>query len=328
MDFVLSYLFYCSGNESEMELNIALQEKAQFVIGFLETFLFNRSKKEFNNIQVQIIHDAVISVLKPFAKGLIERELTHDFETNPTLTDLFAEIRKSVTVESYDNEDTMQLIEAVRKTTNDNRTERNEKLASVIETSLQEIVDRFHESRGKTQQLLDLLEMNQPYLERFSHKTTIANERAVVFGLEHCPVHFTPAAYCVIYDYVYNRKVCGIGKGKYTWLYLEEADTLFLDYNERIADCIVSTFKRHRVNQIISTLVVQGIGNLLESKTGASIFNNSGFMVFLAQAPYDRDMIKKICNFSDKLLEYTKEPSYGAGILYNNLQWTPFFTGD
>ena len=182
MDLVLAPDFYYE-DPTETDLNIAIEEKADFIIGFLELVL--RVNKNFDTSQAAIIRKAVVSVLKPFVKGLLERKLNYDFTTNPTLADLIEKIEK---------------------------------------------------------QLPGVIDKDDPYLERFLHRTSIADEKTVAFGLDFLPDDVRPAYYYAIYEYVQNKgKINSKETNKYTWLYLEEAHEFLNHYcNKRIDDYIKS----------------------------------------------------------------------------------------
>lgn len=265
MDLVLPSDFYCNDkNTMETSLNIVIEEKADFIICFLG-LLFD---KDFDAAQTKLIHDAVVSILKPFGKRLIEQEVDYDFAANPTFMDL------------------MDLIEP---------------------------------------SMLGVIDGHSPYLNHFSRRTSIADERAVVFGLDNVPERLLSAWYYAIYEYVWNKsKINSKEKNSYTWLYLEGAHIPFNTCRNGKHDYITNTFKQHKTNKIICTLIVQSISYLLESTEMQSVVNNSGFMFYLSQAPQDREFIKQMYSLSDELLEYIKDKPCGMGILYNGQSWTPF----
>ena len=265
MDLVLPSDFYCNDkNTMEASLNIVIEEKADFIICFLG-LLFD---KDFDAAQTKLIHDAVVSILKPFGKRLIEQEVDYDFATNPTFMDLI----------------------------------------DLIEPSMLGVIDG-----------------HSPYLNHFSRRTSITDERAVVFGLDYVPERLLSAWYCAIYEYVWNKsKINSKEKNSYTWLYLEDAYIPFDACRNNKHDYIINTFKQHKTNKIICTLIVQSISYLLESAGIQSVINNPGFMFYLSQAPKDCEFIKQMYSLSDELLEYIKDKPTGWGILYNGQSWTPF----
>ena len=260
MDLVLPSDFYCNDkNTMETSLNIVIEEKANFIICFLG-LLFN---KDFDAAQTKPIHDAVVSILKPFGERLIEQEMNYDFTANPTFMDL---------------------------------------------------IDLIESMLG-----------HSPYLNHFSRRTSITDERAVVFGLDYVPERVLSAWYCAIYEYVWNKsKINSKEKNSYTWLYLEGAHIPFNTCRNSKHDFITNTFKQHKTNKIICTLIVQSISYLLENAEMQSVINNSGFMFYLSQAPKDREFIKQMYSLSDELLEYIKDKPSGMGILFNGQNWTPF----
>ena len=269
-------------------INLAIAEKADFIVGLIETLLPNG--RECNHHEIKLIHDAVYQVLTPFANKLKEdfyacetdeRACVYDFKNNPTLKDILKIIME------HDSED-------------------------------------VHE-------LQELLKAQTPYLEVFCHKTMDFGNR-ILFNLLRTPAKLEPTYYMVICSYMSNQMMLNrleqfgtpYGQLKHLWLYFDEAHQIF--QNKRFADCVMSVYKRSRVNGTICTAITDGVTDLLSTEQGQALFSNSGFMIFLAQSSQDRKLMKEMLNVSDEMLWYVNDRPVGDGIFYNNRAMIPFFT--
>ena len=65
------------------------------------------------------------------------------------------------------------------------------------------------------------------------------------------------------------------------------------------------------------TGITQDVEDLLRTPQGISMFNNTGFFIFMNQSPIGRTRIQNLYQVSDNLLEFIKDKPSGSGLIYN-----------
>ncbi len=263
-----------------------IAEKAGFIVGLLESLLPNGHKygRECNEYETKLVFDAVYQVLTPFVNKL---KKNYDGE--------------SACVYDFEN---------------------NPTLKDVLNIIL-------CQDNEETQKFRELLTVQMPYLETFCHRTMTFSKR-VIFDLLHTPDKLAVAYYMAIISYTNNRMLLNHyehfnapdGQFKHLWFYFDEANVMLK--NKYFADYVRALYKRSRRYSMICTAVAQSFSELMETEQGQAIFSNSGFMVFLAQSPLDRKLIKEKLNISDEMLDFTNDPPIGSGIFYNCQEMIPF----
>ena len=184
--------------------------------------------------------------------------------------------------------------------------------------TLKDVLDIIlSQDNEETQEFRELLTVQMPYLEAFCHRTMTFSKR-VVFDLLHTPDKLATAYYMAIISYTNNRMILNHYKQfnapdtqfKHLWFYFDEANRMLK--NKNFADFVRMLYQRsHRYE-------------LMETEQGQAIFNNSGFMVFLAQSVLDRMLMKDTLNVSNEMLDFTNDPPIGSGIFYNCREMIPF----
>ena len=268
-------------------INMEIAEKADFITGLIETLL--PKERKCNDHEVKLIQDAVYQVLTPF--------------TNKLKEDFYAcETDKRSCIYDFMN---------------------NPTLKDVLNIIMEHDSENVHE-------LQELLKVRMPYLEIFCHKTMDFDNR-IIFDLFQIPAKLEPTYYMVICSYMNNRMMINRSEQfdtpcdhpKRLWFYFDEADQIF--QNKYFADYMRSMWFRSRTKGTICTVMSAGITELASTDQGRSVFNNSGYRIFLNQSPQDRKLMKEMLNVSDKMLDYVNERTAGEGIFYNNLAMIPFY---
>ncbi len=192
----------------------------------------------------------------------------------------------------------------------------------------------FHEAllNMKTAEGTKIAMAIEPYctgsFDLFAHHTNVESEnRLIVFNLLALPDKMTEMAMKVCLAHIWTRVVRNKelnkkhGRDKSIWVYLDEFHLFFK--SDSSAAAIMAYFKRVRKYAGIMTGITQDVADLLDTKYGTAMFNNTGFFIILKQSPIGREWIQRLWKVSDALLDYTKDKGSGIGILYNNKVMIP-----
>ena len=163
----------------------------------------------------------------------------------------------------------------------------------------------------------------------FAHRTNIkSNNRLTVYNLLYLPEKMQEMAMKVCLSSIWN-KICEnkernekMGTNKSIWVYLDEFHLFFK--TESSASTIMAYYKRVRKYGGIMTGITQDVADLLSSRQGEAMFNNTGFFIFLGQSPIGRQKIQMMWNVSDALIEYLDGKGTGIGLIYNSMSMIPF----
>lgn len=163
----------------------------------------------------------------------------------------------------------------------------------------------------------------------FAHRTNVKGEnRLTVYNLLYLPEKMQEMAMKVCLSSIWNR-VCDNKErnakyhtNKSIWVYLDEFHLFFR--TESSANTIMAYYKRVRKYGGIMTGITQDVADLLVSRQGEAMFNNTGFFIFLGQSPIGRQKIQNMWQVSDTLVDYLNEKGVGVGLIYNSLSMIPF----
>jgi len=156
----------------------------------------------------------------------------------------------------------------------------------------------------------------------FAHRTNVeTHNRLTVYNLLYLPEKMTEMAMKVCLSNIWTKVVKNreenekTGRGKSIWVYLDEFHHFFK--TESSAATIMAYYKRVRKYGGIMTGITQDVADLLRSQQGTSMFNNTGFFIFLNQSPIGREHLQRLYDISDNLLDYIKDKPAGTGLIYN-----------
>lgn len=163
----------------------------------------------------------------------------------------------------------------------------------------------------------------------FSHRTNVdTRNRLTVFNLLYLPEKMQEFAMKVCLSSIWNR-ICENkenndkhGTNKSIWVYLDEFHLFFK--TESSATTIMTYYKRVRKYGGIMTGITQDVADLLSTRQGEAMFNNTGFFIFLGQSPIGRQKIQLMWNVSETLIDYLNEKGVGVGLIYNTMSMIPF----
>ena len=261
-----------------------LVEKCDFMVGLVESILGRG--RECNSFEVNVIHRATNKMYEEYTTIMDER-------------------REQGSTESIDTSICPTLVDFYNNLIADNSPEGN-KIAMAVE----------------------------PYCignyNLFAHRTNIQNTgaRITVYNLLYLPEKMKEMAMKVCLSSIWNKIVKNrenndkMGTSKAIWVYLDEFHLFF--QTESSATTIMAYFKRVRKYNGIMTGITQDVADLLNTRQGTAMFNNTGFFIFLNQSPKGRQYIQELFDVSDALIDNIKDKPSGVGLIYNGSCLIPF----
>lgn len=157
----------------------------------------------------------------------------------------------------------------------------------------------------------------------FAHKTNVqTNNRIVTLDLYEMGEQLRPSALVVALEAVQNRVVENRRKGKFTWIFIEEA-YLYFKYNYS-AEILYRAYKRWRKYGGIITAASQNVEECLDSEKARLMFANSDFLMLFSQAPTDQQELAELLKISDNQMQYVNNSTPGTGLLKCGNTIVPF----
>ena len=157
----------------------------------------------------------------------------------------------------------------------------------------------------------------------FAHHTNIeGHSRLTIYNLLYLPEKMTEMAMKVCLSNIWTKIVKNREEnekyhtGKAIWVYLDEFHHFFK--TESSASTVMAYYKRVRKYGGIMTGITQDVADLLSTRQGTAMFNNTGFFIFLNQSPIGRQQLQNLYGISDALIDYIKDKPSGTGLIYNN----------
>ena len=179
-------------------------------------------------------------------------------------------------------------------------------------------------SEKDTELTVNLHEQEVVIKEYFSYKTHMPDDRAVVLSWEDTPHFLNSALYAGGVMYSWNRLLQNREKRKYTWIYLEEMDSLLSNKTESTLSIVYELFKRSRPYGGIVTLIAQSVEERKKSEIGNACLVSAGFIRCLSCKCQDRNSISKVFGLHDDILEYINSAPAGTGLLIAPEHVIPF----
>jgi len=160
-------------------------------------------------------------------------------------------------------------------------------------------------------------------LNVFNHRTNVNTDSRVVCivlnklgaGLRKIAMHITNELTWAVVDDNFKS-------GIYTWCYYDEAHMLLRD--NLTASYFVTIWKMLRKKACVPSALTQNVKDFLASKEIENILENSEFMVMLAQAAGDREILARQLGISSHQLSYVTHSGSGEGLLFYGDVTIPF----
>lgn len=160
-------------------------------------------------------------------------------------------------------------------------------------------------------------------LNTFASRTNVnTNSRLVAYDIKDIGNGMEVLGLQICLDSIWNRMIANKRKGKYTWIYIDEAH--LLAHHDSSAKFLQQVYKRARKWFGIPTIMTQQVEDCLQSKEMRSVISTSQFVMMLDQAPIDKVELGHMFNISQDELSYITNAERGQGLLYNGKALVPF----
>ena len=160
-------------------------------------------------------------------------------------------------------------------------------------------------------------------LNVFNHRTDVdVQNRIICYDTKDLGKQLKKLGMLIVQDQVWLRITQNRAARKTTRYYIDEMHLLLKD--EQTANYMVEIWKRGRKWGNIATGITQNVKDLLASREIESIFENSDFILMLAQAAGDREILAKQLNISPYQLSYVTHSNEGEGLLFYGSTILPF----
>ena len=160
-------------------------------------------------------------------------------------------------------------------------------------------------------------------LNVFAHPGNVdMNNRITVLDLYEMGEQLRPTALVVTLEAIQNRVMENRKKGKYTWVFIDEAYLFFKFYYS--GEFLYRAWKRFRKYAGIMTAATQNVEECLRSETARLMLANSEFLLLFNQAATDRAELAKLLHISDTQMGYITNAEPGHGLLRIGGSLVPF----
>lgn len=160
-------------------------------------------------------------------------------------------------------------------------------------------------------------------LDCFQNRTNIdVGKRLTVYDIKEIGTGMNELGLQVALNDIWNRVISNHLKGIRTRIYIDEVH--LLTKSENAAKLLQNIWKMARKWGGIPTAITQEVGDLLSTKEGQSIINNSDFALILNQQTIPRQQLTKLLNLSKEQQKYITHAEPGSGLLYTGNTIIPF----
>lgn len=160
-------------------------------------------------------------------------------------------------------------------------------------------------------------------LSSFAHHTNVkTNSRIVCYTTKELGTQLKTFGMMTVLDQVWNRVTANQGRGKRTWLYIDEAQNFFA--NEYTVDYLDKCWAEGRKMLLICTGITQNVDRVLAHGQAKQMFSNSDFMLLLSQSSNDMNILANTLSLSKQQLSYVTNSKEGCGLLVAGSAVIPF----
>lgn len=157
----------------------------------------------------------------------------------------------------------------------------------------------------------------------FAFRTNVnINNRFTIFNIKDLGSGMKTVGLQVCLDNIWNRMIQNYKKGKRTWLYCDEFH--LLTQTETSGSYTQQIWRRARKWGGIPTGITQQVEDMMATKEGRTIVENSEFVMMLAMNAYGRAQMQQMYNLTDAEMEYITSSGAGHGLIYNGREIIPF----
>jgi type IV secretory pathway VirB4 component len=160
-------------------------------------------------------------------------------------------------------------------------------------------------------------------LNLFNHHTNVSlDKRVVCIVLKGMGENLRKIAMHITNELATQSVNTNFAAGRATWCYFDEFHILLQDALS--ASYFVRVWKMLRKKGCVPSALTQNVKGLLTSREIENILENSDFMILLAQAAGDRQVLARQLGISEHQLSYISHSHPGEGLLFYGSVTIPF----
>lgn len=160
-------------------------------------------------------------------------------------------------------------------------------------------------------------------LDTFAQPTNVdTNNRLVCYDILELGSQLLPVGMLVVLDNILNRITSNRGKGRTTYIFIDEIYILLAQNYS--AEFLYRVWKRVRKYGAFATGITQNVGDMLQSHTASTMVSNSEFVVMLNQSGQDKAKLAKLLDISDNQTEFYTNVDAGHGLMKIGSSLVPY----
>lgn len=160
-------------------------------------------------------------------------------------------------------------------------------------------------------------------LDTFAQPTNVdTNNRLICYDILELGSQLLPVGMLVVLDNILNRITSNRGKGRTTYIFIDEIYILLAE--KYSAEFLYRVWKRVRKYGAFATGITQNVGDMLQSHTASTMVSNSEFVVMLNQSGQDKAKLAKLLDISDNQTEFYTNVDAGHGLMKIGSSLVPY----
>lgn len=160
-------------------------------------------------------------------------------------------------------------------------------------------------------------------LDTFAQPTNVdTNNRLICYDILELGSQLLPVGMLVVLDNILNRITSNRGKGRTTYIFIDEIYILLAE--KYSAEFLYRVWKRVRKYGAFATGITQNVGDMLQSHTAITMVSNSEFVVMLNQSGQDKAKLAKLLDISDNQTEFYTNVDAGHGLMKIGSSLVPY----
>lgn len=160
-------------------------------------------------------------------------------------------------------------------------------------------------------------------LDTFAQPTNVdTNNRLVCYDILELGSQLLPVGMLVVLDNILNRITSNRGKGRTTYIFIDEIYILLAQNYS--AEFLYRVWKRVRKYGAFATGITQNVGDMLQSHTASTMVSNSEFVVMLNQSGQDKAKLAKLLDISDNQTDFFINKPAGQGLMKIGSSLVPY----
>ncbi len=160
-------------------------------------------------------------------------------------------------------------------------------------------------------------------LDAFAHQSNVdVNKRIICYDILELGEQMKAIGLLIMLDNIMNRVMANRKRGKYTRVYIDEAQSFFK--NKYSSEFLLKSWLRFRKYGGLLTGLLQNVEVCTKNDTARGMFGNSEFLLMFNQAPADRMELASLLNISPTQMGYITNAPAGHGLIKVGGSIVPF----